>query len=159
MNKLFLITLVSLLLGSCAKNKRVDLVSLNAVRISQISNTGINLDIESELFNGFKQKITVEKADLDVKNNGKKIAVVTLTKEVVLSKNSTSTYNLLLNVRIAKGALSNVTELLSRPMNITIEGTVTGRLGIFRKNVKINHKLSETDKRHVVDYFKNQIGI
>lgn len=148
-----------MLLSGCSKNQRVDLVSLNSVRVSQISNTGVKLDIESSLFNGFKQNITVEKADLDIMNNGRKIAVVTLEDQVKLNKNSTSNYTLPINLRIAKGAVLNLGQLLLKPINITIEGTVTGKMGIFRKNVKVRHQLSEADKRHVVEYIKKQIGI
>lgn len=158
MNRLIILLIATLVMG-CSANKKVDIVSIGKVSPKEVSNTGIAMTIETVINNELNKKITLEKADFNIFHNDRQIASVEMSDVVTISPKQQNSYTIPLRMRVGRNVINELIPIILKPSGFRIEGTIIGRVGIFRKKIKFNRDLTDKDLKEITKQIRHEIGI
>jgi len=125
-------------LASCNIYKDIEAQEVRAVRITEISDKGIEAEVDIKIFNPNKYKVSLVSVDADLYVNDKDVGDAKLKRRVVLGKKSNEVHTISLEgdySEMSGGILETLLgTLFARSINLRVDGTMKGKALLIGKN-------------------------
>lgn len=132
-----------LMMGSCNLYKEVEVTELTEIKIGEVTEEGVQVEIFMEVKNPNGYSVSLTKSHVDVFLEGNRLGELVLAEKIKIPKNSTSTQVLKMDADYDKlqGVLGNVLLLLfKKEFNFEAKGYVKGRALMIGKKVPVDFK-------------------
>ncbi len=143
MKNILPIILLALSMSSCSY-KQINLISMNNVKIKNVSKSGIDMSIDARIENPNNYNIHVKSSDLDVALANKIFGKARVKPTVKLKKNSTLTYPVSIHINykpLAGGIMQTIPSLvLQKSVTTSVKGKLKGRVFLFTKKFDIDEQ-------------------
>lgn len=138
---LFTVCFFSFLLFSC-EYRDVEMVKLENVVMKQLTSKGITAEVYLKIKNPNNYSIALVKSNLDILINGKTMGKAKIDKKVTLPGKSEMVHCFIIKSDFSEGGgslLQSLASIIANPsIRLGINGEVTARAGILRKNFPVN---------------------
>jgi LEA14-like dessication related protein len=142
-NKSFFILLfISSTLSSCFNYKDLSFNGVENLKLSKIEQGELNLSLDIKLENPNNYKIKIKPTDLQIYVSNKELGSIRLDKKLVIKKNSSATYPVVINTKLRNAAgagIGTIMELSTKKsVHIQIKGPLKGSVYGFTKKVVLD---------------------
>jgi LEA14-like dessication related protein len=136
MRIILFVAFIALSFSSCNVYKDIEIQEVSDIRITKMSNKGIEAEVDIKVFNPNNFKVSI--VDVDIYVNDKDVGDAKLRKKVILGKKSNEVHTIKIegDYTDMKGGLLQtlIGGLFSQSMNIKVDGTMKGKALLIGKS-------------------------
>lgn len=163
MKKIFIVTLLSLLVASCAmpKPEQFSIERIGNLTVRAIDLTGLDISFSGAVKSDYSRSITINAADVDLYAGETVLANIQLREDVIFVRDAVTDIDAQLRLRMGRLTLSELLVLAAagNSTRFSIKGTVKVRIGAISKKLDINYKIPERYNRQIMDQIKNKMSL
>ena len=138
MRIILFVAFIALSFSSCNVYKDIEIQEVSDIRITKMSNKGIEAEVDIKVFNPNNFKVSIVDVDADIYVNDKDVGDAKLRKKVILGKKSNEVHTIKIegDYTDMKGGLLQtlIGGLFSQSMNIKVDGTMKGKALLIEKS-------------------------
>ena len=138
MRIILFVAFIALSFSSCNVYKDIEIQEVSDIRITKMSNKGIEAEVDIKVFNPNNFKVSIVDVDADIYVNEKDVGDAKLRRKVILGKKSNEIHTIKIegDYTDMKGGLLQtlIGGLFSQSMNIKVDGTMKGKALLIEKS-------------------------